>query len=484
MQFDLDLAVPPKTSRTIVRDLHRQLREAILAGRLLPGAQLPPSREFSAQYGVSRSTAMAVYDLLLSEGFLVARQGAGTFVAEKLRRPSAPSVAARQRRDPRLPRRAAAPSDDFATGASMSYAFDLRMGLPDKSAFPFDTWRRLSNHALRDLGKQPAAYLDPAGPEPFRNAISTHVSFTRAVACNAESIVATTGAQQAFDIIARALVESGKTVVAVEDPGYPPLRAAFESAGATVQPVPVDGEGMIIEKLPKNARIICVTPSHQFPTGVVMSLARRNSLLDFARRNGAVIVEDDYDSEFRFGGNPLDALQTLDRDGSVFYVGTFSKSLFPALRLGFVAVPEWARDAIVAAKRVADWHSPALPQLALASFIAEGHLVRHVRRMRKIYRKRRATLETALAVHTAEWLTPVPSAAGLHLSAWFKGSIDEAKLQAACAANGVGVERISTYAMNNARARVSLSATEPARMRRSKPRSCASQTRGRIFDMH
>jgi len=446
MPFALDLSVPPRTSRSLVRDLHRQLREAIVSGRLLPGTQIPSSRAFAVQYGVSRSTAITVYDLLLSEGFLTARQGAGTFVADTLRSTSKARTTHRRRRDARLPPHVGIDAE-FGSADSGPFEYDLRLGLPDKSAFPFDIWRRLSNRALRILRSQPPAYLDPAGPTAYCRAIRAHVSFARAVACNERNIVATTGAQQAFDLIARSLVEPGNTIVAVEDPGYPPLRAIFSLAGAQIRPIPVDAEGIIVDRLPKKTKIICVTPSHQFPTGVVMSLERRNALLDFAVRNDAVVVEDDYDGEFRFGGNPVDALQTLDRDDSVFYVGTFSKSLFPALRLGFVVAPDWARKTIVTMKKLTDWHGPALPQLTLAAFIEEGHLTRYVRRMRKIYSKRHEALHAGLSEQCGQWLTPIPAAAGLHLAAVVHGDLNAENLVARCASEGVRVENLGMYSL-------------------------------------
>lgn len=446
MSLELDLKPPFGQSRTLVRDLHRQLREAILSGRLVAGTQLPPTRAFAEEYGISRSTTMAVYDLLLSEGFLVARQGSGTFVAANVG-PRKTSKSTRKRKvNHHLPIRL--PTDgQFHQSDVEPMRYDLRLGLPDKSHFRFDIWRRLSNSVLRDLARQPAGYFDAAGPLSFRRSVSAHVSFARAVACSEEQIVATTGAQQAFDVIARTLVESGKTVVAVEDPGYPPLRGAFRLAGADVRPVPVDDEGIIVDRIPGDSRIICVTPSHQFPTGVVMSLSRRNALLEFAERHGAAIVEDDYDSEFRFGGNPVDALQTLDRAESVFYVGTFSKSLFPALRLGFLVAPDWARESVLAVKRFSDWHGAIMPQLTLSRFIEEGHLARHVRRMRKVYGDRRGALIDALNRYCSPALVPIPSTAGLHIAVRSSKPLNERRLVAMAAQKGIGVEGIGRYAL-------------------------------------
>lgn len=441
--FGLGLTLPPRGSRARLRALHQQLRAAILDGRLRSGQRLPATRALAGMLGVSRNTAIAAYDLLISQGYLTTRPGAGTFVAEVPRaRSAAPArtapdgcLTAFWRR--RVPTILPPPADA---------RFDFRLGLPEKGAFPFPVWRRLSARALRALSKAPAAYAEPAGRVALREAIAAHVSFARAVACGADDIVVTGGAQQAFDLIAGILVVPGRTVVAVEEPDYPPLRAAFAALGAVVKPVPVDAEGLVIERLPREARIVCVTPSHQFPFGTALSPRRRAALLDFARTRRAVIVEDDYDGEFRYDGRPLDALQTLDRAGSVFYVGTFSKSLFPALRLGFVVAPPWARPALIAAKQLCDWHAPVLAQDTLAAFIAEGHLARHVRKMRRIYAARREALLQAIARHASGSLAPIPSSAGLHLAAHLSGARARDVVTKARAA-GVTIDALETFAM-------------------------------------
>jgi GntR family transcriptional regulator/MocR family aminotransferase len=417
--LSLSIALPPLGSRARLRALHQQLRAAILDGRLRAGLRLPATRALAKMLGVSRNTAVAAYDLLLSEGYLAARPGAGTFVADVPRPRHA--AAAQSTADRRLIPfwRGRSPA---ALRLHTDAPYDLRLGLPDKGPFPFPVWRRLSGRALRALSKAPAAYAEPAGRPALREAIAAHVSFARAVACGAEDVVVTGGAQQAFDLLARILVTPGRSVVAVEEPGYPPLRNAFAAAGALIRAVPVDGEGLIVERLPREARIVCATPSHHFPLGMALSPRRRAAVLDFARVQRAVIIEDDYDGEFRYDGHPLDALQTLDRAGSVFYVGTFSKSLFPALRLGFVVAPPWARDALVAAKQLSDWHAPILAQDTLAAFIAEGHLARHVRKMRRVYAGRHEALLRAIASHAPDALQPIPSTAGLHLAVRLRGT--------------------------------------------------------------
>jgi GntR family transcriptional regulator/MocR family aminotransferase len=258
----------------------------------------------------------------------------------------------------------------------------------------------------------------------LRDAIAKHASFARAVASQAADIVVTAGAQQAFDLLARILVTRGRTVVAIENPGYPALHAALAAVGAKIVPVPVDGEGMIVEKLPGDAHVICVTPSHQFPLGTAMSMRRRTALLAFAQARNAAVIEDDYDGEFRFGGRPLDALQSLDRTESVFYIGTFSKSLFPGIRLGFVVAPPWAQRALVAAKFCADMHCAVIEQDTLAAFIAEGHMARHVRKMREVYGARLRLLLACLRNDFSRWLEPIPAIAGLHVAALATSAMD------------------------------------------------------------
>ena len=441
----LELTLPAPGSRDRLGALHRQLRAAILDGRLQPGVRLPSSRALADALGLGRNTVVTAYDLLLAEGYVTGRHGAGTFVANSLPGPprrEQPSSEA----DPRLAapwrnRQAAPPA------SAGSFAWDFRLGLPDGTQFPYALWRRLEGRALRSLSRQPAGYGDPQGLPALRAAIAHHVSATRAVACGMEDVVATAGAQQAFDLLARVLVTPGETLVALEDPGYPPLRAALEAAGARLAPVPVDGEGLVVEQLPDDAAVVCVTPSHQFPLGVPLSAARRRALLDWAAPRRAVVIEDDYDGEFRYAARPLDALQTLDRQRSVFYIGTFSKTLLPALRQGFVVAPPWARAALAAARQAADWQGPPLAEAALAAFIAEGHMARHVRRMQRLYGERRRLLLGALERHCAAWLAPLPALAGLHLAARLTPALPAGRVVEAAARAGLGLEALARYAL-------------------------------------
>ena len=313
-----DLRIPAKGARSLLRDLHAQLRAHIISGRLQPGVLLPSSRALAQALGIGRNTAVALYDLLMSEGYVASRPGGGTYVAE---------VTVRTERGEATRPRIGKPAADsrivslWQQQTSGSYQtavrYDFSVGVPGDALFPLEIWRRLSSRALRRLTGSRCGYGEPQGVADLRAAICGHISFARAVSAEAEDVVVCAGAQQAFSLAAKILVTPGRTVVAMEDPGYAPVRRAFELAGALVTPVPVDAEGIIVDRIPSHARVVCVTPSHQFPLGVPMSLPRRRDLLTWARANGASIIEDDYDSEFRYGPRPLDALKTIDTDENV-----------------------------------------------------------------------------------------------------------------------------------------------------------------------
>jgi GntR family transcriptional regulator / MocR family aminotransferase len=445
--LDLRIDLPPKGSGSLLRTLHHQLRAAILDGRLRAGHRLPPTRGLAAQLGISRNTAMGAYDLLLGEGYLESRVGAGTFVADirpRLDRPKVPI--ANSKHDRRLTSFWRKELDARPMPALPRRRYDFRAGYPDIGLFPFDVWQRLSTRASRQLSRLRSIEHEPRGRGTLREAIAKHVSFARAVACSADDVFVTTGTRQAADLVARILVTPGETKVAIEDPCYPPLRRAFVAAGARVQSVPVDADGLVVERIPAGTRIVCVSPSHQFPLGVTMSTRRRKSLLEFAAPSGAVIIEDDYDGEFRLEGRPVDALQTLDQVGCVFYVGTFSKSMFTDVRAGFIVAPSWARRALVAAKQTFDGNNPVLVQDTLAAFIAEGHLARHVRKMRKIYGERHAALLQAMGRHCAGRLMPIHSVAGVHLAATMPTAVRAANIAAEAAGAGITVETLDRYA--------------------------------------
>jgi GntR family transcriptional regulator/MocR family aminotransferase len=439
----------------LTKALHRQLRAAIVARRLPDRFALPSTRRLAQRLGVGRNTVIAAYDLLVSEGHALARPGTrlvviGPAAAAPRKVLRAGGVQTAREADLRIAKCWRQPAERIAHSVPIpSRCF--RTGVPEDRHFDHDIWRRLTARALRDGARMPFNYGPPAGLPALREAIAGHVAFVRAVVCEPDDLIVTSGAQQAFDLLAKLLVTPGRTRVAVEDPGFPPTRAAFTAAGAILVPVPVDDQGLRVDLVPNDVKVICVTPSHQSPTGAVMSGARRAELLMRARTLGAVVIEDDYDGEFLFGVHPQDALQTLDCDERVFYVGTFSKSLFPALRKGFVVAPAWAREALIDVKRSTDSHSDGLTQLTLASFIAEGHLARHVRRMRPIYAQRRQALVRGLEQHLGQWLQVLPGNAGLHLSARIqKGSSTAAVLRAALE-HLPGALPLSAYAIVKAR---------------------------------
>lgn len=437
--MELALDLPPRGSRQLRRALHGQLRAAILDGRLAAGLRLPASRVLAERLGVSRNSVIAVYDLLVAEGYAEARAGAGLFVVPTLLRPAPPQKAAPPPFLINPQWRDAKP----LTGFESRLPVDFRLGRAETRFFPLKVWTRLASRSLR----RPRPYFGADGHPALREAIAGHVSATRAVACGADDVLVTNGAQHAFDLLARLLVTPERPVVAMEDPGYPLARALFAKAGAKILPVPVDGEGMVVEGIPPEAAVIYVTPSHQFPTGTPMSLARRQQLLAFARQRQALIIEDDYDSEFRFAGNPLDALQTLDRDGRVFYVATFSKSLFVGLRLGFVVAPSWALDPLRAMRQLTGLFGSPLEQETLAGFIGEGHLARHVRRMKRIYGERREALRDALTLHCDGLLRPIPALAGLHLSARFAPEAKAERISQRAQAEGIAIDTLSRFAL-------------------------------------
>lgn len=445
--FPFSLALPAHGDSTLMRALHRQLRSAILDGRLPADSTLPATRQAAAALGVARNTVIAAYDLLIAEGYALPRKGAKAVVADvAARRAAKPQPLAQNFRDPRLNANLRKPFLGPTAPADLP-ARSFRVGVPEHRYFPHEVWRRLSAQSLRAWSKTGFGYPPTEGIAELREAIAQHVAFARAVACTRDDVVVTAGAQQAFDLLARLLVTPGKTRVAVEEPGYPPLRAAFAAAGARLVPLPVDDEGLRVDRLPRDVRVISVTPSHQSPTGVALSLRRRAALLDFAREHDATIIEDDYDGEFRFGARPLDALQTLDREARVFYVGTFSKSLFPSLRAGFVVAPRWAREALIGIKRCADSHCDSAAQSALAAFIRDGHLARHVRRMQPIYAARREALLGGLQRDLGRWLQPIPSEAGLHLAARIRQPERAAEIIAKARRHAPGVQSIAEYSL-------------------------------------
>jgi GntR family transcriptional regulator/MocR family aminotransferase len=395
-------------------EIYRQMRGAILDRRLRSGDPLPPSRVLARTLAVARTTVTVAYDRLAGEGFVTSRVGAGTFVSEQVTHTA--GATPHNRADGMLRPRPVWESVALSTAFAHPARFDFRTGLPDAALFPHRTWRRLIARSLRSADEAVGFYQHPAGHRDLRTAIVRHVGIARSVDASADDVVITNGTQQALDILARVLLAPGDRV-AVEDPGYSPPRQLFKALGMHVLGVPVDQDGLIVDALPRRIRLVYVTPSHQYPLGVSMSLARRQALLAWAERNDAAIVEDDYDSEFRFGGRPLEPLQTLDRAGRVIYVGSFSKTMLPTLRLGFLVAPRSLLSAVHKAKYVTDWHTSTLMQGAFARLLESGGYARHIRRISAVYRTRHQMIANAVTRHFARDLELVPSSTGLHLTA-------------------------------------------------------------------
>jgi GntR family transcriptional regulator/MocR family aminotransferase len=401
-------------------EIYRQIRQAILDRRLRPGERLPPTRELATALRVSRSTVTVAYESLLAEGFATSHTGSGTFVSHHLET-KRPASKTRRSTVRAIRVRGVWETIPLPIGFDRTARFDFRTGLPDTSLFPHRTWRRVVARALRSREMAAGVYENPAGNWDLRAAIARHIGISRSVSGSPDDVIVTNGTQQALDIVARVLLGPGD-VVAMEDPGYRPLKELLKALGARVIGVPVDSEGLVVEALPAEARAVYVTPSHQFPLGVAMSLSRRRALLAWAERNNAVVVEDDYDSEFRFGGRPLEPLQTLDSTGRVVYVGTFSKTLLPALRLAFMVVPPSLREAAHKAKFVTDWYTATIAQSALAQFIDEGSFARHIRRVGRIYSERHAMLTAEIKRNFGDYLDLIPSSTGLHITACARGA--------------------------------------------------------------
>ncbi len=439
----------------------------MLDGRLAPGRRLPATRLLARELGVSRNTVSGAFDQLRAEGYLETRERGGTFVAARLpdvllraAGPASASAAKPDRQPPRAPIR-----DDLrlstrgrllretalpALRARDTGIRPFRSGVPAIDSFPRRIWGRLLARRWR-RGAVPLAYGDAEGEATLRAAIADYVRGARGARCTDEQVLIVSGSQQALDLAARVALDPGDAAW-VEEPGYWGVRAALAAAGARLIPVPMDGEGLDVAAgvaRDPAARVVCVAPSHQFPLGVTMSVARRLELLAWARQAGGWILEDDYDSEYRYASRPLACLQGLDDAGSVVYIGTFSKTIFPALRLGYVIAPPGMVDALQAARAAADRHSPALEQSVLADFIGEGHYARHVRRMRALYEERRDALRDAVEQRLAGALTLGSMDAGMHTVGWLPPGTDDRRVSDALLAAGVDAAPVSRHWMGS-----------------------------------
>jgi GntR family transcriptional regulator/MocR family aminotransferase len=428
--------------------LHRQIyegfRKAILDGMLRPGERVPSTRSLATDLGMSRLPVLTAYEQLLHEGYFEGRVGSGTYVCAA---PPEASLRVRPRlavRSATGPRRA-----QIAPGRDEGGIRPFRMSLPALDQFPQLVWARIvARHAHR-MSPAHLAYGDPAGLGALRNAIAGHLRTARAVNCEADNVLVTTGSQAGLRLCAAVLLARGDRV-AIEEPGYPGARAGFAAAGAELVPIPVDDEGIDVGALAaarQRVRAVYVTPSHQYPLGFSMSASRRLALLEWAARNDAWIIEDDYDSEYRYVSRPLGALQGMDGRNRVLYVGTFSKVLFPALRVGYLVVPPALWESFLDARDALDVFSPTLYQLALTEFIEEGHFARHLRRMRGIYQRRREALLEGLANNCAGVLDVLNADAGLHVATVLPPDADDRAVIRRMTARGLTAMALSVCFM-------------------------------------
>jgi len=447
-----ELALPPRDgSMSAARWLCGAVRNEILEGRLRPGSRLPSSRDLARQHGVSRGTVVAAFDQLRSEGYVQGATGSGTYVSTVLpddllqvrrrRVPSREPVAVPSRRRLSDVGRRAALFPGFAPGPTRAF----RSHLPALDLFPTTLWAQLAGRRLRRATTSLLLGCEPMGYPPLQRAVADYLVAPRGVKCVPEQIAVVSGTQEALDLAAHLFLNPGDRVC-VENPGYPGARRAFRAVGARAVSIEIDDEGATTPSAPLgDVRLAYLTPGHQFPLGVCMSLSRRLAMLEWARRTGAILFEDDYDSEYRYAGKPVPALQGLDRHGVVLFAGSFSKVLFPALRLGYLVVPLDLVERVTALQSIRTRHAPTLTQAILCDFIAEGHFARHVRRMREVYAERlgvlldaaRERLEGALAITGVE--------AGLQTAAWLTAGHDASDVESRAAERDVDVTALGRY---------------------------------------
>lgn len=447
------ITTDPTGPRPLYRQLYLQLRKAVLSGELPPETRLPSTRELARQLGVSRTTVVNTFEQLIAEGYLVAREGAGSFVTSQL--PALSFVASNrpcQSTDdtadilPTLSRRGQHLAATRA-GSIPDVPAPFIPSVPALDQFPFKIWARLS---ARHWRRPPPALLssgDRAGYQPLREAIAAYLTDARGVHCEWQQIIVISGGQPAYSLVAWMVLDPGDAVW-VEDPGLPAAGDAFFAAGARLVPVPVDEHGLDVSAgvaRCQQARLAYVTPSRQHPLGVSMSLSRRLELLEWAHSAGAWILERDDDSEFRYRGRPLTPIHDLDPSGRVIYMGSFTHSLFSSLRMGYVVVPPSLIDPFCAARSISDWSSPMVTQAVLAEFIDEGHFASHLRRMRSVYEARRNALIESVDAELAGVLELSPAEAGIQLIGWLPDGLDDNAVSRAAAARGVSVVPLSFY---------------------------------------
>jgi GntR family transcriptional regulator / MocR family aminotransferase len=436
--------------QTLTNWLYGELRSAILDGRLAAGTRLPASRDFASQYELSRGTVVSVLERLQAEGYVTSRVGFGTWV----NRVEAPR-----------PARLATTTPAYIRGVISTYKRPrpwiglplvegirpFRIGDPALNEFPSEVWGRIASQRAHNFGSWLKKEADPRGYRPLRDAIAEYLRTSRGVRCTAEQIVIVSGIQQALDLLARLLLKKGDPVW-MEDPGYFGASIAFDSVGARIIAVPVNEEGLSVSagiKICPDAKGAYVTPAHQFPLGATMSLERRLALLSWASRAGAFVIEDDYDSEYRFEGPPVPALQNLDNQSSVIFIGSFSKTLFPALRVGYVVFPAPLTDFFLGFRYRTDFRNSSFDQAVLCDFIVDGHLARHLRRMRNLYAERLVTLMEGARQHLGGLLEISNVRAGLYTIGYLKNGMTSRQAEKLAAAQGVEVLAVDRFTLRS-----------------------------------
>jgi GntR family transcriptional regulator/MocR family aminotransferase len=453
-----EAAIPFAAIEADGRPLYAQIydgyRKAILEGRLRAGQRIPSTRALARELGISRLPVLTAFEQLLHEGYLEGRTGSGTFVASSIHDMQDATALAEgppSRRSQAKRRVAVPPAAPARVAAARPELGAFRVSLPALDHFPQKIWARLVTRHARAMSIEQMAYGDPAGYLPLRHAVADYLRTARAVACDASQVLIVSGSQMALHLCARVLLKPGDTLY-FEDPGYSGARAALTATGATVQSVPVDGDGLVVRamrRVKSKARAVYVTPSHQYPLGVSMDVSRRLELLAWARRHDAWIIEDDYDSDYRYSSRPLGALQGMNGAEQVIYTGTFSKVLFPAMRIGYVVAPSSLVERFIAQRLTLDLFPQTLDQLVLTDFLCEGHFARHVRRMRAIYQTRRDALVRKIGKQLGDVLTIVNADAGMHLTARLPKGVDDVEVVRHARERDISAIALSTcYAAN------------------------------------
>jgi GntR family transcriptional regulator/MocR family aminotransferase len=437
------------------RWLYAALRTEIVEGRLRPGARLPATRELAKQYGLSRGTIVNSFEQLKAEGYLEGNVGSGTYVSRVLP-DELLEVACHTRSKPRAARSTEQRISGYGQRVNPFQNLEnrptraFRANLPALDLFPATLWAQIAARRLRRVSMNLLLGCDAMGYKPLREAVSDYLGASRGVNCTPRQVAIVSGVQEALDLVARLLLNSGDRVC-MENPGYPGAVAVFKAIGAKLSVAPLDDEGMCLRKdALQGARLVYITPGHQFPMGITMSLPRRLQLLDWAAKSGAAILEDDYDSEFRYSGRPVPALQGLDHHGLVLFTGSFSKVLFPSLRLGYLVVPPGLVDSVSASISITSRHAPLLEQAVLCDFITDGHFGRHLRRMRQVYAERLSVLQESAKERLAGLLEITGVEAGLQTAARLCRGLNGESVAVAAAKRNVEVTPLSRYFLGRA----------------------------------